>query len=129
MHAKDLKMSEENCNCFIINFNRAGGKSSYEKTPLTDRSSANERCHCRILGKPNTINKLCVTELCQHPDTHCYFFHSSLTDTVLSLDVFRKGLHFASCAKVSRHVDTITVLQTKSRNYNREKRYNGDWDV
>lgn len=54
---------------------------------------------------------------------------SFLTDTVLSLDVFRKGLLFASCSKVGRHVYTSTGLQTKSRNYNKEKGNKGDWDV
>lgn len=39
---------------------------------------------------------------------------SSPADTVLSLDVFKKGLLFASCAKVSMHV--CTIPQTKNRN-------------
>lgn len=43
-----------------------------------------------------------------YSDTHHYFFIGlSPTDTVLSLDVFKKGFLFASCAKVSTHVCTI----------------------
>lgn len=41
-------------------------KSNCDKITLTARSDGNNRCHCRPPGNPNTINELCVTELCQH---------------------------------------------------------------
>lgn len=112
INEKDIEMNEGNDNCFLI---------SWDKVSLTDWSGANERCHCRNLGEPNTINNSSAFQNRVSTLTlTAAFIRSSLTDTVLSLDVFRKGLLFASCAKVSRNVYTITERQTKSRNKNRE---------
>lgn len=73
----------------------------------------NENCHwtriwgccrlgllkCHLLSRLDVYVGYCVS----------YLLCSSSTDTVLSLDVFRKGSLFASCAKVSNEHASNTI--------------------